>query len=139
LLIYPAIYSIWRRHNLPKETRDDINLSKPAASSGEPEKVEAGRRRKFLRPLLLLVLVATAAGAAYIAWTKFGQARSTSGTPGSVFATQTVNGLTVKFIHPKGELQKGMNEILIEFHDVASGEMVDVGTLKFELDMNMAG
>jgi hypothetical protein len=32
-----------------------------------------------------------------------------------------------------------MNDILIEFRDSASGELVDVGTVKFDLDMNMPG
>ena len=32
-----------------------------------------------------------------------------------------------------------MNDILIEFRDTASGELVDVGTVKFDLDMNMPG
>ena len=29
--------------------------------------------------------------------------------------------------------------VLIEFRDTASGDLVDVGTVKFDLDMNMAG
>ena len=32
-----------------------------------------------------------------------------------------------------------MNDILIEFRDSASGDLVDVGTVKFDLDMNMPG
>jgi hypothetical protein len=32
-----------------------------------------------------------------------------------------------------------MNDILIEFRDSTSGELIDVGTVKFDLDMNMPG
>jgi hypothetical protein len=50
-----------------------------------------------------------------------------------------VKDLTVNLIHSKGHLENKMNEILIEFRDTASGELVDVGTVKFDLDMNMPG
>ncbi len=58
---------------------------------------------------------------------------------GQPFATQKVIDLTVNFIHPKGQLEHAMNEVLIEFRDTASGDLVDVGTVKFDLEMNMAG
>ncbi|MCI0747614.1 MAG: FixH family protein [Verrucomicrobia subdivision 3 bacterium] len=58
-----------------------------------------------------------------------------SGTP---FATQSVNDLTVTFIHPKGQLVFARNDFLIEFRD-ANGELVDVGTVRFALDMSMPG
>ena len=45
----------------------------------------------------------------------------------------------MNLIHPNGQLQNAMNEILIEFRDATSGELVDVGTVKFDLDMNMPG
>ena len=32
-----------------------------------------------------------------------------------------------------------MNEVLIEFRDTARGDLVDVGIIKFDLDMNMPG
>ena len=32
-----------------------------------------------------------------------------------------------------------MNEIRIQFRDTASGQLVDVGIIKFDLDMNMPG
>jgi hypothetical protein len=83
-----------------------------------------------------VVVLAILSGGAYFAWQKFGPAgRSISGTP---FATQTVNGLTVTLIHPRGQLVYGKNDFLIEFRD-ANGELVDVGTVRFALDMNMPG
>src|SRR5258708_26341942 len=47
--------------------------------------------------------------------------------------------MTANFIRSKGQLQNSMNDILIDFRDSASGELVDVGTVKFDLDMNMPG
>jgi uncharacterized protein YfaS (alpha-2-macroglobulin family) len=32
-----------------------------------------------------------------------------------------------------------MNEVTIEFRDAANNTLVDVGTVKFDLDMNMSG
>ncbi len=85
---------------------------------------------------MVLLIVAIGIGG-FFAWKKFaGQSGPTSATP---FATQTVKDLTVNFIHPKGELRSAMNEIRIEFRDTASGELVDVGFVKFDLDMNMPG
>jgi len=49
-----------------------------------------------------------------------------------------VNDLTVKLIAPEGQLQKGDNDVLIEFRDRA-GQRVDVGDVNFTIDMNMPG
>ena len=49
-----------------------------------------------------------------------------------------MNGLTITLVHPKGQLLLAGNDFLIEFRD-ASGQLVDVGTVKFDLDMNMPG
>jgi hypothetical protein len=56
----------------------------------------------------------------------------------SPFATQTVNGFTVKLVTPAGKLQKGDNNVLIEFRD-SDGQLVDVGDVNFTIDMNMPG
>ena len=70
---------------------------------------------------------------------KFGGGEKSGQTSGTHFATQKVKDLTVNFIDPKGQLENGMNDILIEFRDTASGDLVDVGAVKFDLDMNMPG
>ena len=74
-----------------------------------------------------------------VAWKKFGRDGQSGASSGAPFATLQVKDLTVNFIHPKGQLENAMNDILIEFRDTASGEIVDVGTVKFDLDMNMPG
>lgn len=50
-----------------------------------------------------------------------------------------MNDLTVNFICHNGQLPNAINEIVIEFRDTASSELVDVGTVRFNLDMNMPG
>ena len=54
------------------------------------------------------------------------------------FITQTVNDLTANFIAREGALRQGNNEVLIEFRD-RNGQLVDVGNVKFDMDMNMPG
>jgi hypothetical protein len=50
-------------------------------------------------------------------------------------ATQTVNDLTVKLY---GQVRNGPSELLIEFRD-AKNQLVDVGDVKMEANMNMPG
>ena len=88
--------------------------------------------------VVALLFIAIAVGG-FFAWQKFGHGGAVGAVSGAPFATQKVNDLTVNFIHPKGELRHADNEVLIEFRDAASGDLVDVGTVKFDLDMNMAG
>ena len=57
---------------------------------------------------------------------------------GAPLATQTVNDLTVKLSSPGGQLKNGDNDVLIEFRD-GDGQLVDVGNVKFDMDMNMPG
>jgi Cu(I)/Ag(I) efflux system membrane protein CusA/SilA len=146
LLLYPAIYSLWRKRHL----RTALNSSSVAAPPTEtdvlvtpsmqanPEVPPISRpRRSWLGAILILVMVLGIGG--FFAWQKFGHISSGGTISGTPFAMQKVNDLTVNFIHPNGQLQKAMNDILIEFRDSNSGELVDVGTVKFDLDMNMPG
>src|SRR5947207_2192492 len=63
--------------------------------------------------------------------TQTGTGAATSGT-----VVQKVNDLTVTF-QMRGGLRMAQNEIPIEFR--RGGQLVDVGTVKFSLDMNMPG
>jgi hypothetical protein len=84
-------------------------------------------------------LVIVGAGG-FFAWQRFGHGGSAGG-PASLtpFATQKVKDLTVNLIDAKGELKSAMNDIIIEFRDTGTGQLVDVGTVRFNLDMNMPG
>jgi hypothetical protein len=129
LLIYPVIYVIWRRRELPDRTEE-----KPAPIV-PPALVPSHRVRHHL-PRIIATTVITIGliyGASFV-WQK----ASARKIPGPPFATQTVNDLTVKLMAPAGQLRKGDNNILIEFRD-SSGQLVDVRNVNFAIDMNMPG
>lgn len=133
LLLYPVIYVIWRRRQLPAEGREEETDARggawPAPSTS----------RKFPKLSLTLVLIAVVGLGGFFGWQKFaGKSTSGQAVSGQPFATQTVNDLTVKLLSPDGQLHQGGNEIGIEFRN-AAGEPVDAGAVKFELDMNMPG
>ena len=107
----------------------------PAGSVPSTESPRSSKGRVIL--IAFIVIALTVGG--FFSWQKFGHDASGGTESGSPFATQRVNDLTVNFIHPKGELHHAENEVLIEFRDTASGDLVEVGTVKFDLDMNMAG
>lgn len=88
----------------------------------------------MLRWIALIGVVLALFYAGNFLWKKL-PTRKISGAP---FATQTVNDLTVNFIHSQGQLRRGNNEFLIEFRD-RNGQLVDVGTVNFKIDMNMPG
>ena len=167
LLLYPVIYTLWRRRHLaallarpssvaavdealipvavapsyssqalrPEAMRSPIAPN--ARGSSKAERRSPSRRRALVA-VLFLILAVGAGG--FFAWQKL----AGTGTPDKAvssapFATQQVQGLTVNFLHPKGQLQRAVNDVVIEFRDTASGELVDVGTVNFDLDMNMPG
>jgi Cu(I)/Ag(I) efflux system membrane protein CusA/SilA len=134
LLLYPVIYVFWRRHSLPRETRNELVTSLTPAMPSSPVKPKGNR---VFKATILLLIAGAIVGGVIFAWKKFhgSTAMSTASKP---FATQTVNGMMVTLTTPTGQLRNADNEVLIEFRD-ASGKLVDVGTVKFDLDMNMPG
>jgi hypothetical protein len=145
LLLYPVIYVFWRKRQLPKATRDSFVLTEVIASapveasmaSHASEPAKAQRSRKvFLNAAIAFALVA----GGFFTWQKFGHGGSSGATvSGQPFATQKVKDLTVTFNDSTGQLKNAMNDIFIEFRDAGSGDLVEVGTIKFDLDMNMPG
>src|SRR5437773_3925461 len=128
LLIYPVIYVIWRRRELPEKAEE-------AAPFLPPEIVPSRQMRQRLVQWTALVLAVIAIlFAGKFVWQKVRPTRI-SGTP---FITQTVNDLTVNLINREGGLRKGENDVLIDFRD-RNGQLVDVGNVKFDMDMNMPG
>jgi len=128
LLIYPVIYVIWRRRDL-QDRHEEETVLVPAAL------VPSERIRRRLPRIIATILIATALiYGGNFAWHKFANGNTT----GKFFATQTVNDLTVTLSSSGGQLKAGDNDVLIEFRD-SSGNLVDVGNVKFELNMNMTG
>ena len=124
LLLYPVIYMLWRRHHLPD----------PAG----PEPTGAGQRPRWRAIVILLAALVAAAG--IFAWM---QSRPAAGPAAQVeaarpFATRTANGLLVNFYNAEGGLRLAENVVVIEFLD-AGGAPADVGTVRFELNMDMPG
>src|SRR5205809_1014154 len=92
LLIYPVIYVIWRRRELPDQTEEEAPFIPPALV------VSREIRQRALRWIALIGVVIALFYAGNFLWKKL-PTRKISGAP---FATQTVNDLTVNFIHPQG-------------------------------------
>jgi Cu(I)/Ag(I) efflux system membrane protein CusA/SilA len=146
LLLYPAIYVLWRKRHLgtplnpSRVVATSVEAPVPVAPSPQasPEAPPISRpRRPWFGVILVLVIILGIGG--FFAWQKFGHASSGGAVSSTPFAMQKVKDLTVNFIHPNGQLQKAMNDILIEFRNSGSGKLVDVGAVKFDLDMNMSG
>ena len=128
LLIYPVIYVIWKKRDLKDQEEEEAPFLPPALVPSREN-----RQRSFKWIALLISLVAIF----YIgdfAWHKLRPTQISS----APFLTQNVNDLTVNFIARGGELRQGNNEVLVEFRD-RNGRLVDVGNVKFDMDMNMPG
>src|SRR6478672_13226914 len=97
LLIYPVVYVIWRRRELPDRTEEEPALIVP------PALVPSHRVQHHLRRIIATTLIATGLiyGASFV-WHK-ASARKITSPP---FATQTLNDLTVKLMGPAGQLRK---------------------------------
>ena len=134
LLLYPTIYMLWRRRHLPEPEGPDAAIPNPLADGG----IASRRARRFPWPVLCVV---AALSGGYMLWQHArgptpAMAASGLGTP---FATRSTNGLAVNFYHSEGGLRLADNNVVIEFLDESSGAPVDVGSVKFALDMNMPG
>ena len=128
LLIYPVIYVIWRRRELPEQVEEEAPLI-------PPELIPSERTRQRL-PNIIALIAATVLivfGGKFV-WQKIAAPRAAV-AQGAPIAMQTVNDLTVKLY---GQLRKGPSEVLIEFRD-ANDQLVDVGDVKIEANMNMPG
>jgi Cu(I)/Ag(I) efflux system membrane protein CusA/SilA len=156
LLLYPVIYVFWRKRHLgtpqahpggavastvtatPVESANFITATKASSASASSTSSKPSLFGRICFPILLLLVVAVGGGL-FLERQKFGHSGSVGTVARTAFATQRVKDLTVNFFHPKGHLQNAMNDVLIEFSDSTSGQLVDVGTVKFDLDMNMPG
>jgi Cu(I)/Ag(I) efflux system membrane protein CusA/SilA len=129
LLIYPVIYVIWRRRELRDKAEEETAPFIP------PQIVPSrqNRQRVFKWITLIVAMIAIFYGGK-CAWQK-NRPTQISSAP---FLTQNVNDLTVNFIAREGALRQGNNQVLIEFRD-RNGQLVDVGNVKFDMDMNMPG
>src|SRR5437870_1860137 len=128
LLIYPVLYVIWRRRELPEKAEE-------AAPFLPPQIVPSRQmRQRFLTWAALAIGVLVVFYAGNFAWQKLRPTRI-SGAP---FITQAVNDLTVSLVNRERGLRQGNNEVMVEFRD-RNGQLVDVGNVSLNINMNMPG
>src|SRR5260370_41347214 len=128
LLIYPVIYVIWKKRGLKEQEEEEAPFIPPQIVPSRQN-----RQRVFKWITLIVAMIAIFYGGK-CAWQKLRPTQISS----APFLTQNVNDLTVNFIAREGALRQGNNELLIEFRD-RNGQLVDVGNVKFAMDMNMPG
>jgi Cu(I)/Ag(I) efflux system membrane protein CusA/SilA len=130
LLIYPAIFVFWKKRGLTDQTEEETPLVPPAL-------VPSGHvRRRILRVAAVIVLALLLFFGGFMLWQKWPtHSGSEIAAHGERLAVQTVDDLTVQVF---GDLRNSESDLLLEFRNNA-GELVDVGTVRFDLNMNMAG
>ncbi len=129
LLIYPVIYIIWKKRDLKEQEEEEEAPFLPPALV-----VSRENRQRLFKWIALIIGLIAIFYVGQFAWHKL-RPTQISGAP---FLTQNVNDLTANFIAPQGQLRQGNNEVLIEFRD-GNGQLVDVGNVKFDMNMNMPG
>jgi len=130
LLIYPVIFVLWKKRGLRDQTEEHTAFVPFMFVPSD----------KIWRRILRIAAVLAAAalllyGGAKLWQTWPAHSGSHIAAQGEPLAVQTVDDLTVKVF---GDLRNSESDLLLEFRNNA-GELVDVGTVRFDLNMDMAG
>lgn len=97
------------------------------------------QRRSGKRTLVVIsLLTVVTAGAAIVWFARSGPPQTGASTDGGVVHTVRSGAIDVVVRSPTGTLRSGRNEFTIEFR-AASGELVDVGTVRVGANMAMPG
>src|SRR5207302_6906111 len=96
LLLFPVIYVVWRKRELPDQTEEEAPLIPPALV------VSRENRQRVLRWIALIVAAFALFYAGNFVWQKI-RPTKISGTP---FLTQNVSDLTANFIAREGHLRR---------------------------------
>ncbi|MEO7723810.1 MAG: efflux RND transporter permease subunit, partial [Chthoniobacterales bacterium] len=130
LLIYPVIFVLWKKRGLRDQTEVETVFVPPTLVPSD--KV----RRRLFRILAVIALAVLLLFGGFKLWENWpALSGSRSAARGEPLAVQTVDDLTVKVF---GDLRNSESDLLLEFRNNA-GQMVDVGTVRFDLNMDMAG
>jgi hypothetical protein len=130
LVLYPVIYVIWRRRELPS---GGLVESGPAITASQRRAITFKGLLRFL--IVALVAAALFAGG-FVAWNWWSShPQSTAQIQGEPIATRTVGDLAISLY---GDLHNGQSEVLVRFTD-SGGQPKDVGEVKSDLNMNMPG
>jgi Cu(I)/Ag(I) efflux system membrane protein CusA/SilA len=130
LLIYPVIYVIWRKRQLP------INSQVEAVLSVDDRSKRAAAFRDRLRILIVALVGVLLFASGYAVW-NWWNSRSPNAAQieGPSLATRTVGDLTIRVF---GDLHNGQSEVVVRFTN-SSGQPQDVGEVRTDLSMNMPG
>jgi Cu(I)/Ag(I) efflux system membrane protein CusA/SilA len=126
LIVTPVIFYALRARGLPEE---------------EPQRAEPSRPFDRRGYVLALAAVALAAGAMVLYVSRSaprGASVEESSAAGLIQRTRS-GDLDISVGSPTGALSQGRSSFLIEFRDAASGEPVDVGTVRVAATMAMPG
>jgi copper/silver efflux system protein len=130
LVIYPVIYVIWRRRELPAEGL--VESKAPATASQK----RATTLKGFIRFLVVALVAAVLFAGGYAGWNWWSSRPASSAqVQGEPIATGTADSLTIGIY---GDLRNGQSEVLVRFTD-ANGQPKDVGDVRTDLNMNMPG
>jgi copper/silver efflux system protein len=130
LVIYPVIYVIWRRRELPADGL--IESGSLASASQKPATTLKG----LIRFLVIAVIAAVLFAGGYAGWNWWSsRPPSSAQIQGEPIATGTADSLTIGIY---GDLRNGQSEVLVRFAD-ANGQPKDVGDVRTDLNMNMPG
>jgi hypothetical protein len=130
LVLYPVIYVIWRRRELPS---GGLVESGTAVTTGQRRAITF---KGLLRFLIVALIAAALFAGGFAAWNWWSsRPQSTAQIQGEPIATRTVGDLTISLY---GDLHNGQSEVLVRFTD-SGGQPKDVGEVKTNLNMNMPG
>ncbi|HEY3755704.1 MAG TPA: CusA/CzcA family heavy metal efflux RND transporter [Opitutaceae bacterium] len=120
LLLYPAIYLLWRRRHLPEPRGKELNQGRTPIG-------------------MFVALAGLAAAGALWRWQDHHRPPARTATPATApLATATAAGVRLN-LYREGGVRLGDNRVLLEFEDPQTGAALDVGAVAFTLDMNMPG
>ena len=125
-----VIFVLWKKRGLRDQTEEDVAFVPPTL-------VPSGKvRRRIFRIAGVIALAVLLLFAGFKLWQSWStHSGSQIAARGEPLAVQTVDDLTVKVF---GDLRNSESDLLLEFRNNA-GELVDVGTVRFDLNMDMAG
>ena len=132
LLIYPAIYVIWRRRSLPAGPV----AGHPVAMLGTT--VPRSRRRMLASATAVVIIGSIIVGGYIVGSSWIQNSAFASADPKMPVAKVTQDGVTILILSSDGEIHAKDNALKIVFQDSA-GHPVETENLKLELNMNMPG